>query len=294
MISTFSHVISTIPPSILTNLIPEKARQANGTAANIRHLAAMPATNVCVVNLYYDTPNLLQKIKPPGGMPLYNAGDGIRGFGYLIPNSVPFSQNPERALGVIFDSDIAPDLWTSVPKDHIGTRLTVMLGGHWWDGWQSFPSNAEAEEMARSVLARHLGITEKPRAVSPTMQRNCIPQYVVGHSQNMAEAHKGLLEIFGGRLRVAGSWYTGVGVNDCFRAAYDVVQGLGPNAMSRKGNPSLEGRTGLEKFYWGRPMVLVKAANPGQLEVVEVEALGKQMGYFANVREVSQDGDDDS
>lgn len=42
----------------------------------------------------------------------------------------------------------------------------------------------------------------------------------------MSEAGTLLARDFKGRLRVAGSSFTGVGVNDCIRAARDVVQGL--------------------------------------------------------------------
>ena len=45
-----------------------------------------------------------------------------------------------------------------------GTKLTVMLGGHWWSEWtdSDYPSEPEAIQMARDVLERHLHITEEP------------------------------------------------------------------------------------------------------------------------------------
>lgn len=49
----------------------------------------------------------------------------------------------------------------------------------------------------------------------------------------MSDAGSLLTRNFEGRLRVAGSSFTGVGVNDCIRAARDVVQGLkSPNEAS--------------------------------------------------------------
>jgi oxygen-dependent protoporphyrinogen oxidase len=42
---------------------------------------------------------------------------------------------------------------------------------------------------------------------------------------------------YAGKLRVAGNWTQGVGVNDCLRSAWDVVKGI------REGK---EGATGLE------------------------------------------------
>jgi len=49
-----------------------------------------------------------------------------------------------------------------------------------------------------------------------------------------------LLRHFGGRLKVAGNSYTGVGVNDCLMAAREVALGVLGNEWSEK--------TGLERF----------------------------------------------
>ena len=50
----------------------------------------------------------------------------------------------------------------------------------------------ECTEMAKSVLARHLGIEEEPVATRATIQRNCIPQYLVGHTSRMAQLAKAM------------------------------------------------------------------------------------------------------
>ena len=170
-----------------------------------------------VVNLYYTDPNILPE----------------RGFGYLIPRSIPFDQNPERALGVVFDSD-ATQGQDSVP----GTKVTVMFGGHWWDGFDSYPDEEEGASMAKAVLKRHLRIEDEPQVVNVGLQRECIPQYTVGHEARMKKAHGELMAAFSGKLTVAGNSYTGVGLNDCVRAARDVVLGI------KKG----EENSGLEEF----------------------------------------------
>ncbi|KAI1136851.1 Protoporphyrinogen oxidase [Hypoxylon sp. FL0543] len=158
-----------------------------------------------------------------------------RGFGYLIPNSVPANQNPEHALGVIFDSDAMPDQDGQLSC----TKITVVLGGHWWDGRSTafLPTDAEGIRMARRLLQRHLGITEDPITSAVTLRRNAIPQYEVGHCEKMARFHELLLERFAGRLRVAGASYRGIGVHDCVFSARSVVEGL-----------EIEGLTGLECF----------------------------------------------
>ncbi len=175
-----------------------------------------------VVNLYFDNPYLLP----------------VRGFGYLIPRSVPLPLNPERALGVVFDSDAVSGL-DSMP----GTKVTVMLGGHWWDDWSTYPDEEEGEFMARSVLLRHLGIGDEPRMVNVSFQQDAIPQYVVGHHARMATARQLLLHHFQGQLRVAGNSYNGVSVHDCVRAGLAV----GGNVINSILGESAH-ETGLEMF----------------------------------------------
>lgn len=209
---SFTHVVSTISGKALYSIVR--------SASSISMLAQTPAVTVMVVNLYFSNPSLLP----------------ARGFGYLLPRSLPFEQNPERALGVVFDSD------ASIGQDEIpGTKVTVMLGGHWWDGWVAYPDEEMGASMAKAILKRHLGICEEPQAINVGLQKDCIPQYTVGHDCRMARANDALKK-FNGRLRVAGSSYTGVGLNDCVRSARNVVRGL------------VEGRnqhTGLESFATG-------------------------------------------
>ncbi|KAL8721719.1 MAG: hypothetical protein Q9225_001669 [Loekoesia sp. 1 TL-2023] len=206
---SFTHVVSTISGRALHSIVKP--------ASSISMLAQTPAVTVMVVNLYFSNPSILP----------------ARGFGYLLPRSLPFEQNPERALGVVFDSD------ATIGQDEIpGTKVTVMLGGHWWDGWVAYPDKEMGASMAKAILKRHLGISEEPQAIHVGLQKDCIPQYTVGHDRRMARANMALKK-FNGRLRVAGSSYTGVGLNDCVRSARNAVRGL------------LEGRirdTGLESF----------------------------------------------
>lgn len=158
-----------------------------------------------VVNLYFKDPNVLPE----------------RGFGYLIPHSVPYDQNPEAALGVVFDSDAIHGQDTAP-----GTKVTVMLGGHWWDGFDAYPDEEEGAAMAMSVLRRHLKIDEEPEYVNVNLQRECIPQYTVGHESRLMTAHQDLMSGFKGKLMVAGNSYEGVGLNDCVRSARDVVMSI--------------------------------------------------------------------
>lgn len=206
-----THAISTLSPPHLRQAL-DKVGVGNYGLHSIGR-----APTVMTVNLYFRTPDL----HPPG-------------FGYLIPLATSIEQNPERALGVVFDSSYSassPDdeqiigpMQDTVSKR--GTKLTVMLGGHYWDGWSAYPSQEEGLQMALSLLKRHLQITEQPAASSVTLAKDCIPQYTVGYEDKLKNIHSELLDRFSGRLRVAGNWIRGVGVNDCLRSAWEVVREL--------------------------------------------------------------------
>lgn len=164
---------------------------------------------VMVINLYYAEPNLVP----------------VRGFGYLIPQSVPMEQNPERALGVVFGSE------TSEGQHNVsqpGTTLTVMMGGHWWkepiqyeDG--DFPSESDAIDMARNVLERHLKISKKdhtPLVATARLQKDAIPQYKPGMVDDILSLLSELETGYNSRLDVGGASYHGVSVNDCIRVGW--------------------------------------------------------------------------
>lgn len=171
-----------------------------------------------VVSLFYKDPDLLRE----------------HGFGYLIPRSIPAEQNPECALGVTFDSLIGTGVDT-VP----GTKLSVILGGHYWDGFTHYPTEDEGVAMAKGIVKRHLGINEEPAAVLATLNKDCIPQYHVGHGIKLAEANIALGSNFNGRLSVVGNSYDGVGVNDCIQGAARLITDLVNNPEGRS--------TGLER-----------------------------------------------
>ncbi|KAF1808997.1 Protoporphyrinogen oxidase [Eremomyces bilateralis CBS 781.70] len=207
-------VISTVFSRHLANI----CKDGSGTTL-LPSFGETHAVSVMVVNLFFQESDL--------GMP--------EGFGYLIPQSIPIDQNPERALGVIFDSCA-----TSGQDSVSGTKLTVILGGHWWDGWTEFPDEEEGVSMARAILSRHLGLNATPTATQATLQRECIPQYLVGHWSRMEKGHQELKQHFKGKLKVAGSSYTGVGVNDCIQSARNLVVDADELAWKDK--------TGLEEF----------------------------------------------
>lgn len=177
---------------------------------------------VAVVNLAYSSSDRLLPV--------------VEGFGYLIPRSVSKDHNPHNALGVIFDSDAMPSLDDS--KELGVTKLSVLLGGHYWSHPREVPSKEDLLKHARKLVQDHLGIDAEPIASSVKVQRSCIPQYRPGHLSRMKELHADLKERFEGRLAVVGSSYNGVGVNDCVKSAREAVE-----RMANEG-----GATGLESI----------------------------------------------
>ncbi|KIX04016.1 protoporphyrinogen oxidase [Rhinocladiella mackenziei CBS 650.93] len=210
--STYDYVVSSLDPSAMKQFM---ARNANTRGVTFDQKVATAcdhsnvSVSVMVVNLFYSNPDLIPR--------------SIRGFGYLIPRSVPLDQNPERALGTIFSSESSRDDSRNESQDTAsGTKLTVMMGGHWWDGWapSDLPDEKQAIEMAKSLLRRHLNINELPVVAKARLNRDCIPQYPVGYRDDMATIHDALLSQYEGRLKVAGPWWQGgVGINDCIHKA---------------------------------------------------------------------------
>ncbi|QUC18413.1 uncharacterized protein UV8b_02654 [Ustilaginoidea virens] len=192
---TFDRVISTTSSQQLARI----------TAGKLPSLAATHSVSIMTVNLWYPRENL----KPPG-------------FGYLIPRSVSQQRNPERALGVFYDSDVGA---AASPDEPPGTKLFVLMGGHYYDSGTPPPSEPEAVEQAKSLLERHLGIpADTPCFALSRLAEGCIPQHYVGHNARMMQADQELRDSFSGRLAVAGGSYSRIGVLGAIRAGYDVAK----------------------------------------------------------------------
>ncbi|BGP16158.1 oxygen-dependent protoporphyrinogen oxidase [Rhodosporidiobolus nylandii] len=195
-----SHLVTTIP-SLLPSLSPP-------------HL---PATTASVVNLAFPRP-------PESSLPLFPPG-----FGYLIPRTVPVSQNPHHALGVIFDSDVMPGVDDSAAPHHDLVKVTMILGGSYWLDRIPVPqpSHDELVSAALSTLKLHFPSTALPAPVHvfSHTHRNCIPQV----PPNSLPAFRA----FGARLReagnvaVVGGGFAAVGVNGCVKSAREVGSSFG-------------------------------------------------------------------
>jgi oxygen-dependent protoporphyrinogen oxidase len=199
--------------------------------------------------------------------PLPAANAPYHAFGYLLPQALPHEANPECVLGVIFDSErefryreedgsVINRGADTLP----GTKLTVMMGGHYWDDLPAsfLPDEETAIAMAKRAVERHLNLDPKLSAqahAQARLCRDCIPQHLVGHIARMRAAHADLQWGFKGRLAVAGQSYQSPGVLSMLRAGRDIaVQiagGFGPSQQQKDGEEEGllgVGETGLDRF----------------------------------------------
>lgn len=207
-------LVSAIPAAHLAGLLPD-----------LPHLAHNPRAHVGVVDVVLSQPG--RSVRLP-----------INGFGYLVPRS---THNPDEILGVILDSSAVPNQGSSG-----FVKITVMIGGPYWDHLIAFPSTDDLESRALRALASQLGlpkeqIGEQVQMVRARVLRDTIPQYLVGHVERIAELRSAVSKTYNG-LTLVGASYAGVGVNDCIAGAMKVCESI---SRSECGNKH-DGTTGLE------------------------------------------------
>lgn len=164
-------------------------------------LLAIPYVDVAVINLQYSGKNLLAK----------------PGFGFLVP---PVEDSP--ILGVIYDSCCF--------EMGENTVLTVMMGGKWFRERFGNGNEHELYEKAIEQIRLILKIQQKPDAFKVNILRQCIPQYVVGHFDRIERIFK-YIEQNQLPLKLCGSAYNGVGVNDAIYSAKEAIESIGKNRV---------------------------------------------------------------
>lgn len=204
-------IISSIPSSQLADILPSNAE--------LPHLKHNPSASVGVVNL----------VISPKAVPAGKALMPVEGFGYLIPRTTP--GNEDGILGVVFDSDAIPDQ-DSADAATRPIKLTVMMGGSHWSSLSSLPSEEDMKARAIKAVSHHLGIDSallehaSKVTIKATLQKDCIPWYLVGHPVRMAQLHKALEKdtLLASKLTLVGASYTGVSLNDCVAYATEAVE----------------------------------------------------------------------
>lgn len=190
------------------------------------------------------------------------------GAGYLVPRIVSHDYNPYGVLGCTFDSDqlpqmdsgysVAPTYSTAAAQTrNTYTKLSVLIGGPHWTGR---PAHAlpTGEELYKQALRSIQGQFDWPANLYPSfhhahLQRDCIPQYLVGHPRRMLELAGAIrMGPWAGKLSLAGASYAGVSVRECVQSGYDVARrlatGVYPTGLERieqggmaGGSPAIEG-----------------------------------------------------
>lgn len=219
----YDHVRSTINPHSLSKLLGPGLDPSLQLA-----LTSTEYVDVFLVNIYSP-----RKILVP---------ENGNGFGFLVPM---LKHNPEKLLGVIYDSDTEQNVQKLFPdSDSSATeqrgeyhKITLMMGGHMYS--EGVPSEQDRIEAIKKVLQQYLKVdlkshnlifrdegvindknisplSGKDLVISYNLHQQCIPQYHVGYEQNKATAKKILAEDFHGKLSAGGMCFgNGVGVPDC-------------------------------------------------------------------------------
>ncbi|KAM9798673.1 protoporphyrinogen oxidase [Neosynchiropus ocellatus] len=191
------HIVSALPAHALASVLPSSCQSL------IQNLQRVTTATVGVVNLEYEG-----SVLP------------VTGFGHLIP-----SFEDPGVLGVVYDSVPFPE---HNRKSGETTRLTVMLGGAWFQ--EAFGSPAEVTEevllsRATEAVRYHLGVNTAPSWSCVSLEKDCIPQYELGHSRRVESMWRFIMEK-NLPLTLVGASYAGVSVNDVIFSARTGVEEL--------------------------------------------------------------------
>lgn len=165
-----------------------------------KHHLSLGAASVAIVNLGWKK-NVLNK----------------KGFGYLIP----YKERTSPVLGVVFDSMTFPEQNSHCEE----TRLTVMLGGTTHKEILEMDT-PQIENLAINTIKDHLKITSLPEEIHCSIAKRAIPQYLRGYDKMTTDLKKELSFKTLDRIKLLGSAWNGVSMNDCILAAKHLAENL--------------------------------------------------------------------
>ncbi|XP_008322068.1 protoporphyrinogen oxidase [Cynoglossus semilaevis] len=193
------HIISALPAKALSSVLPSSCEPL------IRELQEINFVTVAVVNLEYE------------GCVL-----PLMGFGHLIP-----SWEDPAVMGIIYDSVTFPE---HNRPDGLTTRLTVMMGGAWFQDEFGSPETVTEERLlarAAEAVRIHLQVNTAPCWSRVVLQKDCIPQYYLGHHRRV-ESMCSFIKDNNLSLSLVGASFNGVSINDVIfsgRTAVDELLG---------------------------------------------------------------------
>ncbi|CAL8288913.1 unnamed protein product [Merluccius merluccius] len=191
------HVISALPAEPLSSILPPPMEPL------IKQVQEISFVTVAVVNLEFKGAVL-----------------PVEGFGHLIP-----STEDKGVLGVVYDSVPFPQ---HNSPEGVTTRLTVMMGGAWFQEVFGSPDKVSEEfllAVATEAVRVQLGVRAAPSWSKVALQKNCIPQYYLGHWKRV-ECMRRYIAEKSLPLSLAGACYDGVSVNDVIYSGRMAVENL--------------------------------------------------------------------
>ncbi|CAF1372834.1 unnamed protein product [Rotaria sordida] len=198
------HLISAIPSYELANYFDNKQYEILQ-----KQLNQIPFVNMIVINLLYEKKDIFP----------------LEAFGYLIP-----SREQSHLLGVLFDSCIRQ----KSDKNKHGSQLTVMMGGAWFDQLRLGQcTDEQLMHIVMNELKKQMNLNEKPLFYSISRLNKAIPNYIVGHDDNLDDIYA-LIRRYNLPLTLVGNSYRGIGVNDVIFDARLEIEYLNLETMKRK------------------------------------------------------------
>lgn len=225
MTTKYDHIRSTINTNALTKLLKQ--------SEELSDILKLDYVNIFLCNIYSKNGKLI-----PGDR---------HGFGFLVPKSKP---NPECLLGAIFDSDIEQHESSlfgkrkSNPSPKNYNKITLMMGGHYYDKLGSIPSNSINTKIVKLILQdilkvdlnkfniifrdeacesnKTINLSDDDILVTYNLISDCIPQYNVGYQAQKVDVDALIERKYNGKFSLGGmSFGSGIGVPDCVLNAWE-------------------------------------------------------------------------
>lgn len=103
-----------------------------------------------------------------------------------------------------------------------------MMGGHWFDKQCGHPDTVTPQcltDNAVEAVNKILGIKQEPVYHLASVQKDCISQYHIGHTDRVQRIFD-YVQLNNLPLTLLGASYKGVSVNDCIYNAKKSVEGI--------------------------------------------------------------------
>lgn len=204
----FDHVRFAATPNYINKILRDK------TTDNLRNeFEKIRYNTVILINYYLPGKDVI--------------GEKHHSFGYLVPKSNP---NPEKLLGVIFDSVIEQSAksFFSLPTQQNNpdisqpyTKLTAMLGGHLLNnssGVPVIPDESSAITQVKKAFIKHLAISDGDLDAGLwvyTVAKDCLPRFNVGYTDLVGSIERQIIKQYKGNVSLGGMGFSrGPGVPD--------------------------------------------------------------------------------